>query len=232
MAPRNTLQDRIAAFQARTGGSGSGGRTQSTGNALGENIRRFFINRNAKQSQTIQWDEEKQLAYIEKDGQKQYIFRQDGQPYSRGEAPTTADQSFLATEAEIQRGKTAAGWEIPRLTTTDAPSADPYLSPSQKNPNNLIDPDAGALPDSLAPQAETETMIQREGGKENPFGEEVFQLQEELTKKGFHIGDDGVDGYYGPNTEEAVRQFQKQNGLEPSGVVDSKTWKLLMSRQR
>ena len=32
------------------------------------------------------------------------------------------------------------------------------------------------------------------------------------------------DGIFGPITESAVKRFQKQNGLAPTGVVDTKTW--------
>jgi murein DD-endopeptidase MepM/ murein hydrolase activator NlpD len=32
------------------------------------------------------------------------------------------------------------------------------------------------------------------------------------------------DGIFGPITEAAVKRFQKQNGLAPTGVVDTKTW--------
>ncbi len=37
----------------------------------------------------------------------------------------------------------------------------------------------------------------------------------------------GTDGDFGPETEGAVKQFQKQHGLEPNGIVDAKTWKVL-----
>ena len=32
------------------------------------------------------------------------------------------------------------------------------------------------------------------------------------------------DGYYGPTTMEAVRQFQQEEGLTPTGQVDYATW--------
>lgn len=35
------------------------------------------------------------------------------------------------------------------------------------------------------------------------------------------------DGYYGSATTEGVRQFQKENGLPPTGQVDAATWDAL-----
>ena len=32
-----------------------------------------------------------------------------------------------------------------------------------------------------------------------------------------------VDGIYGPKTEEAVREFQRENGLSPDGIYDTQT---------
>jgi peptidoglycan hydrolase-like protein with peptidoglycan-binding domain len=36
-----------------------------------------------------------------------------------------------------------------------------------------------------------------------------------------------VDGAYGPRTQAAVKHFQRQNGLNVTGTVDSATWKSL-----
>lgn len=36
-----------------------------------------------------------------------------------------------------------------------------------------------------------------------------------------------VDGFFGPVTEDAVKEFQKSHGLSPDGVVGSKTWSAL-----
>lgn len=37
-----------------------------------------------------------------------------------------------------------------------------------------------------------------------------------------------VDGIFGPLTEEAVREFQQANGLQPDGIVGRKTWPRLL----
>lgn len=52
-------------------------------------------------------------------------------------------------------------------------------------------------------------------------GSEVCTLQ---TKLSLH-----VDGMFGKITEEAVKAFQKQNGLKADGVVGDKTWAKLLA---
>ena len=52
-------------------------------------------------------------------------------------------------------------------------------------------------------------------------GEEVKSLQQRLNVLGF--GPLVVDGIFGPATEEAVKKFQKQNGLVVDGIVGPQT---------
>lgn len=49
----------------------------------------------------------------------------------------------------------------------------------------------------------------------------VRQVQQTLAKAGFYQGP--VDGKIGPKTQEAIKAFQKAQGLNPDGVVGSKT---------
>ncbi|MEO1183694.1 MAG: peptidoglycan-binding domain-containing protein [Cyanobacteria bacterium J06636_27] len=60
-------------------------------------------------------------------------------------------------------------------------------------------------------------------------GSQVVKLQEKLSNLGLLKG---VDGDFGPVTTEAVKAFQKRNGLEPDGVVGGATWNLLDKRKR
>jgi len=51
-------------------------------------------------------------------------------------------------------------------------------------------------------------------------GDDVRQVQEALRSKGYNVA---VDGRYGRGTEEAVRDFQRANGLSPDGRVGPMT---------
>ncbi|MDR2672840.1 MAG: peptidoglycan-binding protein [Coriobacteriales bacterium] len=49
-------------------------------------------------------------------------------------------------------------------------------------------------------------------------GRDVRLLQDALASLGFACNNDGV---FGPNTERALRDFQYNSGLEPSGILDT-----------
>jgi len=55
--------------------------------------------------------------------------------------------------------------------------------------------------------------------------DEVRELQRELQKDGFEIGD---DGRFGRDTEAVVKRFQQEHGLDDDGVVGSRTWSTLL----
>ncbi|WP_312577609.1 peptidoglycan-binding domain-containing protein [Clostridium sp.] len=58
-----------------------------------------------------------------------------------------------------------------------------------------------------------------------PIMNDVQFLQCRLT----HIGYDDLDevGYFGPKTENAVKDFQEKHGLETDGIVTPNVWKVL-----
>ena len=58
--------------------------------------------------------------------------------------------------------------------------------------------------------------------------EEVRELQRELRKEGFEIGDDGL---FGRDTEAVVKRFQREHGLDDDGVVGSRTWSALLAEE-
>lgn len=56
-------------------------------------------------------------------------------------------------------------------------------------------------------------------------GTEVEEIQRVLAERGIFKGE--ITGYYGAQTEEAVRAFQKQQGLNQTGIADDATLKRL-----
>ena len=58
-------------------------------------------------------------------------------------------------------------------------------------------------------------------------GDMVEALQRTLNARMKPSPGIGVDGDFGPETENAVKKFQKQEGLEVTGVVNADTWKKL-----
>ena len=52
-------------------------------------------------------------------------------------------------------------------------------------------------------------------------GNEVKQIQSKLRAWGYYTG--SVDGIYGSKTFEAVKKFQKKNGLTVDGIAGTKT---------
>ncbi|MDI3280312.1 MAG: peptidoglycan-binding domain-containing protein [Bacillota bacterium] len=61
-------------------------------------------------------------------------------------------------------------------------------------------------------------------------GEAVRRVQEILCLSGFYSGP--LDGIFGPQTEQAVRLFQKKKGLAVDGVVGARTLSLLVREAR
>lgn len=53
----------------------------------------------------------------------------------------------------------------------------------------------------------------------------VIVLQQRLQQWGLYR--DSADGFYGPNTRDAVAQFQRSSGLPTTGFVDYRTWQAL-----
>ena len=60
-------------------------------------------------------------------------------------------------------------------------------------------------------------------------GEAVESMQYLLMKYGYSLPNHGPDGDFGDETEAALRQFQKDNGLTVDGVCGEKTWVALLS---
>lgn len=57
----------------------------------------------------------------------------------------------------------------------------------------------------------------------NGTSTQVRNLQNDLIGLGFSVGPTGADGYYGPNTTEGIREFQRAYGLRVDGAAGPET---------
>ena len=61
--------------------------------------------------------------------------------------------------------------------------------------------------------------------KQGATGGEVKEVQRRLKQWGYYNG--AVDGIYGKGTVEAVKKFQKKNGLTADGIAGIETYRAL-----
>lgn len=138
------------------------------------------------------------------------------------------------------------------VSQPDTPTAAPQASPlaatiSASNPTALAtqpEPTAASIPTAAptAPAAPTTapadpTQAAQSGPPQTipPFmyllqlreppdeGDEVRAVQQLLTDLGYtQVG--AIDGIFGSNTGQAVRDFQRDNGLAVDGIVGPRTW--------
>jgi peptidoglycan endopeptidase LytE len=64
----------------------------------------------------------------------------------------------------------------------------------------------------------------------NSVGEKVKQVQTKLKQLGYFTYPT-ITGYYGSLTAQAVKQFQREAKLKVTGIVDQKTYELLMNKK-
>ena len=76
---------------------------------------------------------------------------------------------------------------------------------------------AGILTYNNYKDNETAEVLSKYGSR----GDEVKQIQTKLKQWGYYTG--SVDGIYGSKTQEAVKYFQRKNGLTVDGIAGPKT---------
>lgn len=77
------------------------------------------------------------------------------------------------------------------------------------------------LEEAAAYGQDIEAAVLKEGSR----GNDVKTVQDKLRRWGYYTG--SVDGIYGPKTKEAVKYFQRKNGLTADGIVGKKTFEAL-----
>lgn len=66
-----------------------------------------------------------------------------------------------------------------------------------------------------------QAAAQSQGVSWGSSGNEVNRVQDRLSQWGYYTG--SLDGYYGYETYRAVQDFQRNNGIEPDGIVGDNT---------
>ena len=95
--------------------------------------------------------------------------------------------------------------ETPSSAPRPAPAPQPQPSRPQPAPASTQQP---------APAVSVENMT-------------IFEMQERLNELGYKLGT--VDGVSGPRTVEALKKFQSDNKLPPTGTIDPETIRKLRS---
>lgn len=93
--------------------------------------------------------------------------------------------------------------------------------------NAILDGDqpAPTPPEPPEPEPEYTTTVIINNLSNGDTGANVAAVQGMLEYHGYNLEDcGGCDGIFGDGTEDAVISFQKDNGLDPDGVVGAKTY--------
>jgi len=75
---------------------------------------------------------------------------------------------------------------------------------------------------------QSNTELKWEKNKKIEYNDNTKTLQSILQLLGYSLPKWGVDGKFGPETNTAVINFQKENNLTPNGVVDNITLKVIL----
>lgn len=113
-------------------------------------------------------------------------------------------------------------------TATSSPSESPVPSPSVTNITPEPTPHSQPTPTPAETVNRERYELELNDGFEGDqeIQQDVMELQTLLNKHGYSLE---VDGLFGVATDEAVRQFQCEHGLQEDGIVGSDTWAALLA---
>lgn len=79
---------------------------------------------------------------------------------------------------------------------------------------------------SAAPESQTMSQEPASSPTEAPAGVVIIEIQQRLAAEGHDPG--AIDGVWGPQTEAAVRDFQRANDMNATGQLDQETIAILL----
>ena len=153
-----------------------------------------------------------------------------------GAASATEPASQYTTLKKHDKGEAVTKLQarLMELNYLEIDETTDYFGSSTEYAVELFQRQHGLTQDGVA-GAETQTLLyskdaQRYTLKEGAEGRDVKMLQEQLVDLGY-LSESDVDRVYGPTTVEAVKAFQKRNGLTADGLAGEKTLDKLYSEQ-
>lgn len=168
---------------------------------------------------------------------QQYVYDREAEYYLQNPTPSptpspTAEPTPTPTPAPAAVIELVGGDE----NTGSAPSAEPGAdSDGEPTAEPTVEPvwePDGIVTDELMADilAYNDVVLYREDLARGASGDEVVRLQRRLASLWYlsNYGAD-IDGKFGPNTENALKYFQKRNKLEETGVADKAVQLLLFS---
>ena len=145
---------------------------------------------------------------------------------SFGSGTTDAVKSFQRANNLTADG-VAGGGTLNRLFASSAKSATITAAPKPTaSPRPTLKPTPSPIPANIyvlvtpAPYGTYPTL------RRGMYGTPVQEMQEALRNQGYYFG--ATDGYYGEGTENAVKSFQRTNGLDVDGVAGPATLRTLL----
>lgn len=139
-----------------------------------------------------------------------------------GNAPTTSSM----------RSKFVGSGAFDALTASKYLGADTYLRRGdvllKPGSHTVIVLSDGSAADEQYGKAITVSLHQLSKGCK---GEEVRALQILLQGRGYDVGEDGADGEFGANTQNAVIKYQRDQGLSADGIAGKDTITALMRNE-
>lgn len=126
-----------------------------------------------------------------------------------------------AAFAQTGAGSSAGAGEMGTANSSPSYSA-PSSSGSTMNGQDVNGSGANGGPmASNAPSHASSNASDLRGSKASASSDQVKEAQEALQSQGLYRGQ--VDGKWGPQTRQAVAQFQKQKGLKQTAQLDQQT---------
>ena len=138
--------------------------------------------------------------------------------------PTQASPPMVATETPVATTETPTP-PISRPEPETIPNLEsPPPEPTAESSNSTQP--VVAAPATASNQAEQTSPVELPTLRPGMHGDAIARLQERLQSLGIYSG--SVDGVFGPETERAVKQAQRNNNLQPDGIVGPDTWRALL----